>query len=133
MFSGARPDLEWKLTYVGSAESESFDQELDTCMVGPVPVGVNSFEFEVSYSSPAETRRDADRHCCHSGCCSIPESYTCKRSHWRHCNPPYMLLCRTRICENRILRQHRVRRHCPQGLVRRVARGRRTREGYNCT
>lgn len=40
-------DLEWKLTYVGSAESESFDQELDTCMVGPVPVGVNSFEFEV--------------------------------------------------------------------------------------
>lgn len=41
-------DLEWKLIYVGSAESESFDQELDTCMVGPVPVGVNSFEFEVS-------------------------------------------------------------------------------------
>ncbi|BGP51491.1 Histone chaperone asf1 [Rhodotorula kratochvilovae] len=40
-------DLEWKLTYVGSAESDSFDQELDTCMVGPVPVGVNSFEFEV--------------------------------------------------------------------------------------
>jgi histone chaperone ASF1 len=44
---GASSDLEWKLTYVGSAESESFDQELDTCMVGPVPVGVNSFEFEV--------------------------------------------------------------------------------------
>jgi histone chaperone ASF1 len=41
-------DLEWKLTYVGSAESESFDQELDSCMVGPVPLGVNSFEFEVS-------------------------------------------------------------------------------------
>ena len=47
-------DLEWKLVYVGSAESESFDQELDTCMVGPVPVGVNSFEFEVSR---VETRR----------------------------------------------------------------------------
>lgn len=46
------PDLEWKLTYVGSAESESFDQELDTCMVGPVPVGVNSFEFEVSWLRP---------------------------------------------------------------------------------
>jgi len=44
-------DLEWKLTYVGSAESDSFDQELDTCMVGPVPVGVNSFEFEVSSTS----------------------------------------------------------------------------------
>ncbi|GAA5940718.1 hypothetical protein JCM21900_002820 [Sporobolomyces salmonicolor] len=45
-------DLEWKLTYVGSAESESFDQELDTCMVGPVPVGVNSFEFEAAAPSP---------------------------------------------------------------------------------
>lgn len=32
-------DLEWKLIYVGSAESEEFDQELDNCMVGPVPVG----------------------------------------------------------------------------------------------
>lgn len=40
-------DLEWKLVYVGSADSNSYDQELDTCMVGPVPVGVNSFEFEV--------------------------------------------------------------------------------------
>ncbi|KAG0654964.1 Histone chaperone asf1 [Rhodotorula mucilaginosa] len=43
-------DLEWKLTYVGSAESESYDQELDTCMVGPIPVGVNTFEFEASFS-----------------------------------------------------------------------------------
>ena len=40
-------DIEWKLIYVGSAESSSYDQELDSCMVGPVPVGVNSFEFEV--------------------------------------------------------------------------------------
>lgn len=32
-------DLEWKLIYVGSAESEDYDQELDSCMVGPVPVG----------------------------------------------------------------------------------------------
>lgn len=46
----ARADLEWKLTYVGSAESDSYDQELDTCMVGPVPVGINSFPFEVSLS-----------------------------------------------------------------------------------
>ncbi|GAA5917053.1 ASF1 family histone chaperone [Sporobolomyces salmoneus] len=45
-------DLEWKLTYVGSAESESYDQELDTCMVGPVPVGINSFEFEAAAPSP---------------------------------------------------------------------------------
>jgi hypothetical protein len=25
-------DLEWKLVYVGSANSEDFDQELDSCM-----------------------------------------------------------------------------------------------------
>lgn len=40
-------DIEWKLIYVGSAESSKYDQELDACMVGPVPAGVNSFEFEV--------------------------------------------------------------------------------------
>lgn len=44
-------DLEWKLIYVGSAESEEYDQELDSCMVGPVPVGVNSFEFEAEAPS----------------------------------------------------------------------------------
>lgn len=32
-------DLEWKLIYVGSAQSKDYDQELDNCMVGPVPVG----------------------------------------------------------------------------------------------
>lgn len=39
--------------YVGSAQSDSFDQELDTCSVGPVPVGVNSFDFEVSVAFEA--------------------------------------------------------------------------------
>lgn len=48
----AHPDIEWKLIYVGSAESEEYDQELDSCMVGPVPVGVNSFEFEAEAPSP---------------------------------------------------------------------------------
>ncbi|CAH7682813.1 ASF1 like histone chaperone-domain-containing protein [Phakopsora pachyrhizi] len=45
-------DVEWKLIYVGSAESTDKDQELDTCMVGPVPVGVNSFEFEANAPDP---------------------------------------------------------------------------------
>ena len=45
-------DIEWKLIYVGSAESEKYDQELDSCRVGPVPVGVNSFEFEAEAPSP---------------------------------------------------------------------------------
>jgi hypothetical protein len=40
-------DLEWKIIYVGSAESETYDQELDNIMVGPVPVGVNKFVFQV--------------------------------------------------------------------------------------
>ncbi|KAL7411686.1 ASF1 like histone chaperone-domain-containing protein [Mrakia frigida] len=43
-----KEDLEWKLIYVGSGESEKFDQELDSCMVGPIPVGLNSFEFSAS-------------------------------------------------------------------------------------
>ncbi|KAK3207248.1 hypothetical protein GRF29_103g327898 [Pseudopithomyces chartarum] len=38
-------DLEWKLTYVGSATSNEHDQELDSVLVGPIPVGVNKFEF----------------------------------------------------------------------------------------
>ncbi|KKA28968.1 hypothetical protein TD95_000895 [Thielaviopsis punctulata] len=39
-------DLEWKLTYVGSATSDQYDQELDSLAVGPIPVGVNKFIFE---------------------------------------------------------------------------------------
>lgn len=38
-----KEDLEWKLTYVGSSDSLDHDQELDSILVGPVPVGVNSF------------------------------------------------------------------------------------------
>ncbi|KAL7421560.1 Histone chaperone asf1 [Cryptotrichosporon argae] len=39
-------DLEWRLIYVGSAKSEEYDQELDSCMVGPIPAGVNAFDFQ---------------------------------------------------------------------------------------
>ncbi|KAI9502909.1 histone chaperone ASF1, partial [Coemansia spiralis] len=38
-------DLEFKIVYVGSAENTTMDQELDSLLVGPVPVGVNKFEF----------------------------------------------------------------------------------------
>ncbi|KWU41076.1 anti-silence-domain-containing protein [Rhodotorula sp. JG-1b] len=39
-------DLEWKLTYVGSAESESYDQELDTCMAAaPLPHRIPSSDL----------------------------------------------------------------------------------------
>lgn len=41
-----KEDLEWKLTYVGSVDSESYDQVLDSILVGPVPKGVSRFIFE---------------------------------------------------------------------------------------
>jgi len=48
-----KDDLEWKLIYVSSPDNEQLDQELDDCLVGPVPVGVNCFEFEGSPPDPA--------------------------------------------------------------------------------
>ncbi|GAB4815579.1 hypothetical protein N2152v2_002625 [Parachlorella kessleri] len=39
-------DLEWKITYVGSAESEKYDQVLDTVFVGPVSPGQYRFVFQ---------------------------------------------------------------------------------------
>ena len=41
-----KEDLEWKMIYVGSAESEDYDQVLDTIYVGPVPEGRHKFVFE---------------------------------------------------------------------------------------
>ncbi|KAH8052805.1 hypothetical protein JL722_9939 [Aureococcus anophagefferens] len=38
-------DLEWRMVYVGSADDSSYDQLLTEVEVGPVPVGVNKFEF----------------------------------------------------------------------------------------
>ncbi|KAJ1732211.1 Histone chaperone asf1 [Coemansia sp. Benny D160-2] len=43
--SPLQDDLEFKIVYVGSAENTALDQELDSLLVGPVPVGVNRFEF----------------------------------------------------------------------------------------
>ena len=40
-------DLEWRLTYVGSAESEKYDQVLDAVFVGPVAPGQYRFVFQV--------------------------------------------------------------------------------------
>ena len=44
-------DLEWKITYVGSAENETHDQVLEEILVGPIPVGTNKFVFQVSSST----------------------------------------------------------------------------------
>lgn len=48
------PDLEWRLIYVASPGNEELDQELDDCLVGPVPAGVNAFEFEGSAPNPSK-------------------------------------------------------------------------------
>lgn len=40
-------DLEWKLVYVGCAEDEKYDQDLETVFVGPVNVGSYRFVFQV--------------------------------------------------------------------------------------
>ena len=45
---GVKEELEWKLVYVGSADNEDNDQELDSILVGPVRVGKNRFTFTVS-------------------------------------------------------------------------------------
>ncbi|KAH7913650.1 ASF1 like histone chaperone-domain-containing protein [Hygrophoropsis aurantiaca] len=49
-----KDDLEWKLIYVSSPGNEELDQELDDCLVGPVPVGINSFDFEGSPPDPSK-------------------------------------------------------------------------------
>uniref|UniRef100_A0A6I8N109 Anti-silencing function 1B histone chaperone n=1 Tax=Ornithorhynchus anatinus TaxID=9258 RepID=A0A6I8N109_ORNAN len=53
-------DLEWKIIYVGSAESEEFDQVLDSVLVGPVPAGRHMFVFQLQRnilaSNPRVTR-----------------------------------------------------------------------------
>jgi len=45
-------DLEWKLIYVSSPVNRELDQELDDCCIGPVPMGVNAFEFEAEAPNP---------------------------------------------------------------------------------
>ncbi|KAF2073737.1 hypothetical protein CYY_004939 [Polysphondylium violaceum] len=45
--SPIKEDLEWKVVYVGSADSEKNDQVLDSILLGPVSIGQNQFVFEV--------------------------------------------------------------------------------------
>nr|SVE70749.1 EOG090X0G12 [Daphnia similis]SVE71378.1 EOG090X0G12 [Daphnia similis]SVE72010.1 EOG090X0G12 [Daphnia similis]SVE72637.1 EOG090X0G12 [Daphnia similis] len=47
-------DLEWKIIYVGSAESETYDQVLDTVYVGPVPEGRHMFVFQAEPPQPSK-------------------------------------------------------------------------------
>ncbi|KAI8826615.1 uncharacterized protein EV422DRAFT_4066 [Fimicolochytrium jonesii] len=53
VISELQEDLEFKIVYVGSAQSEDHDQTLESVMVGPVPVGASKFLLEVSADAPA--------------------------------------------------------------------------------
>ena len=46
------------MVYVGSASDGKFDQELDSVLVGPIPVGVNKFVFHVRQSFRLSPRID---------------------------------------------------------------------------
>jgi len=45
-------DLVWKIIYVGSGESEEYDQILDTVYVGPIPEGRHKFIFAADSPDP---------------------------------------------------------------------------------
>jgi len=47
-----RDDLEWKIIYVGSAESDAHDQLLDSVLVGPIPAGRHKFIFSAEPPKP---------------------------------------------------------------------------------
>lgn len=55
--SPLKDDLEWRVVYVGSAESEQHDQVLDSAFVGPVLPGTYKFRMEAPPPDPARIPR----------------------------------------------------------------------------
>lgn len=53
-----KDDLEWKLTYVGSAEDETYDQLLESVLVGPVNVGNYRFVLQADPPDPSKIREE---------------------------------------------------------------------------
>ncbi|PKU75812.1 probable histone chaperone ASF1A [Dendrobium catenatum] len=51
-------DLEWKLIYVGSAEDETYDQLLESVLVGPLNVGNYRFVLQADPPDPAKIREE---------------------------------------------------------------------------
>lgn len=56
--SALKEDLEWKVVYVGSATSPKYDQELDSVLVGPVPLGTSRFVLDVPPPDPKKIPDD---------------------------------------------------------------------------
>ncbi|KAI3699065.1 hypothetical protein L2E82_43072 [Cichorium intybus] len=53
-----KDDLEWKLTYVGSAEDETYDQVLESVLVGPINIGNYRFVFEADPPDALKIREE---------------------------------------------------------------------------
>ncbi|KAJ0242963.1 histone chaperone ASF1A [Hirschfeldia incana] len=53
-----KDDLEWKLIYVGSAEDETYDQTLESVLVGPVNVGNYRFVLQADPPDPSKIREE---------------------------------------------------------------------------
>ncbi|KAI5402250.1 histone chaperone ASF1B [Lathyrus oleraceus] len=53
-----KDDLEWKLIYVGSAEDETYDQLLESVLVGPVNVGNYRFVLQADPPDPTKIREE---------------------------------------------------------------------------
>ncbi|GAV87474.1 ASF1_hist_chap domain-containing protein, partial [Cephalotus follicularis] len=51
-----KDDLEWKLIYVGSAEDETYDQLLESVLVGPVNIGNYRFVLQADPPDPSKIR-----------------------------------------------------------------------------
>jgi len=51
-------DLEWRLTYVGSADSEEYDQVLDSILLGPIVPGQYKFVLQANAPDPNRLPRD---------------------------------------------------------------------------
>ncbi|KAJ2781901.1 Histone chaperone asf1 [Coemansia javaensis] len=51
-------DLEFKLVYVSSPSTSKFDQELDSLLVGPVPVAISKFVFEAKAPVPSKIPKE---------------------------------------------------------------------------
>eukprot|EP01095_Lingulamoeba_sp_RSL-Kostka_P016975 TRINITY_DN8588_c0_g1_i1.p1 TRINITY_DN8588_c0_g1~~TRINITY_DN8588_c0_g1_i1.p1 ORF type:complete len:158 (+),score=42.79 TRINITY_DN8588_c0_g1_i1:78-551(+) len=51
-------DLEWKITYVSSAEKSEYDQVLDSVQLGPIQKGVSKFLFQAPAPDPEQIPSD---------------------------------------------------------------------------
>uniref|UniRef100_A0A914ZLH1 Anti-silencing factor n=2 Tax=Parascaris univalens TaxID=6257 RepID=A0A914ZLH1_PARUN len=58
VFEPLPDDLDWELVYVGAAESEKYDQVLDSVLVGPVVEGRHKFIFEADGPDPSKIPED---------------------------------------------------------------------------